>query len=59
VIFDCVLFDELRRADPAHGAKHVVRAHAAQIRDVDVDDEGAFVDIDTPEDYARHASRMT
>lgn len=53
VVFDRSVFDELRRADPATGAKAVVRAHAAEVVDVAVDDEGAFLDIDTPEDYER------
>ena len=35
------------------GAKPVVRAHAAEEVNVDVDDEGAFIDIDTPADYER------
>jgi CTP:molybdopterin cytidylyltransferase MocA len=51
VIFDRRLFDELRRADPGHGAKAVLRAHASEIVNVPVDDRGALVDIDTPEDY--------
>lgn len=53
VIFGRTLFAELERADPAHGAKPVVRAHAAAMIEVPVDDEGAFTDIDTPEDYER------
>ena len=53
VVFDRALFDELRRADPAAGAKPVVRAHAAEAVDVPVDDPGAFTDIDTPDDYRR------
>jgi molybdenum cofactor cytidylyltransferase len=53
VIFHKRLFDELRRADPARGAKPVVNAHAAEIHEVLVEDEGAFIDIDTPEDYER------
>jgi molybdenum cofactor cytidylyltransferase len=47
------LFDAIRRADPHEGAKAVVRAHASPAGDVDVDDEGAFGDIDTPEAYDR------
>jgi CTP:molybdopterin cytidylyltransferase MocA len=47
------VFDDLRRADPAIGAKAVVRARAAEVCDVPVDDEGACRDIDTPEDFAR------
>lgn len=53
VIFDRSLFPELRAADPSQGAKQVVRAHAADLLDVEVDDEGAFIDIDTREDYER------
>jgi molybdenum cofactor cytidylyltransferase len=53
VIFDRAVFDELRHADPALGAKAVVRAHGAAVLDVPVDDAGAFLDVDTPEDYAR------
>ena len=51
VIFGRALFDEFRRADPGRGAKQVVRAHASEIMEVSVDDEGAFIDIDTREDY--------
>lgn len=53
VIFDRAVFDELRRADPVRGARGVVRAHADRVVDVEVDDEGPFLDVDTPEDYAR------
>lgn len=54
VIFHRALFDELRRADPAQGAKSVVHAHAADVLEITVEDEGAFIDIDTPEDYERY-----
>ena len=53
VIFDRALFDALRRADPAAGAKPVVRARAAEIHNVPVDDRGAFLDVDTPAAYRR------
>lgn len=53
VIFAASTFGELRAADPAIGARMVTSAHAAEIVDVDVEDRGAFEDIDTPEDYAR------
>jgi len=53
VIFNQSIFGELRRADPSMGAKPVVHAHAAEEVSVDVDDDGAFTDIDTPEDYER------
>jgi molybdenum cofactor cytidylyltransferase len=53
VIFDRALFDELRRANPKEGAKEVVRRYSAERLNVAIDDEGAFTDIDTPEDYER------
>jgi CTP:molybdopterin cytidylyltransferase MocA len=44
----------LEAADPALGARVVMRALAAsgRVREVPVDDPGAFTDVDTPEDYA-------
>jgi len=53
VLFARAVFEELRHADPALGAKAVVRAHDRDLVDVPVDDEGACIDIDTPADYAR------
>jgi len=53
VLFARGVFDELRRADPGVGARGVVQAHAADVCNVPVDDEGACRDVDTPEDYAR------
>ena len=51
VVFDRSVFDDLRRADPAVGAKAVFAAHASRRLDVSISDDGAFVDMDTPEDY--------
>ena len=53
VIFGRGVFDELRRADPALGAKAVVQAHARDLIDLEVDDPGVLHDIDGPDDYAR------
>jgi molybdenum cofactor cytidylyltransferase len=53
VIFGRELFGELQRADPAVGAKPVVREHASEMIEVPIDDEGAYTDIDTQEDYER------
>jgi len=53
VIFDRGLFDALRQADPAGGARAIVRANIGRAVEVTVDDEGAFIDVDTPDDYAR------
>jgi molybdenum cofactor cytidylyltransferase len=56
LLVDRTLFDRLRHADPAEGAKAIVRAYATPAGDVEVDDEGAFDDIDTPEEYERAVS---
>jgi molybdenum cofactor cytidylyltransferase len=53
VLFASHVFDELRAADPARGAKVVVHRHAGQVVNVPVTDEGAFLDLDTPADYDR------
>jgi molybdenum cofactor cytidylyltransferase len=53
VLFTRALFDELRSADPGVGARAVVRADPARVRDVEVDEAGVTIDIDTPEDYFR------
>ena len=53
VIFDRSVFADLRSADPNTGAKAVFALHRDRIVNVEVDDEGAFQDIDTPEDYQR------
>lgn len=53
VIFDRSIFDDLRTADPAVGAKAVFTTYRGRVLNVDVSDPGAFEDIDTPEDYAR------
>jgi molybdenum cofactor cytidylyltransferase len=56
VLIDRALFDAVRRADPTIGVKSIVRAHVSAAGDVEVDDEGAFLDIDTPEEYERLVS---
>src|SRR5688572_3806596 len=53
VLLDRVLFDRVRASDPSAGLKPVVREHASRAGDVEVDDAGAFLDIDTPADYQR------
>lgn len=53
VVFDRAVFDDLRQADPAIGAKAVFAAHASRRLDVPIKDEGAFVDMDTPEEYRK------
>jgi len=47
------LFDAFRGADMSTGAKPIVRAHASAIGDIAIEDEGAFTDIDTEEEYRK------
>jgi molybdenum cofactor cytidylyltransferase len=51
VLFDRSLFSDLRAADPEAGIKSVVRAHSSPAGEVRVDDDGAFLDVDTPSEY--------
>jgi molybdenum cofactor cytidylyltransferase len=53
VLIDRSLFPLLRTADPATGAKPVVRDHVSAAGNVTVDDDGAFVDVDTPDEYLK------
>jgi CTP:molybdopterin cytidylyltransferase MocA len=53
LLIDRSMFDRLRRADPTAGAKPVVRAYSTPDGDMEIDDEGAFADIDTLEEYER------
>jgi CTP:molybdopterin cytidylyltransferase MocA len=57
VIFDRAVFNDLRRANPGVGAKSVFAAYRDRIVNVEVEDSGAFEDIDTPEDYQRLVGR--
>jgi molybdenum cofactor cytidylyltransferase len=58
VVFDRQLFAELRAGDPAVGVKPIVQAHREAIVDVPITDEGAFVDIDTPDEYERLIGKL-
>jgi molybdenum cofactor cytidylyltransferase len=51
VIFSRRVFDDLRHADPAVGARSVVRACGPRVLDVEVDDAGVLVDVDDPSAY--------
>ena len=57
VLISSALFPQLYAADPAVGAKTIVRAHVSAAGSVEVEDPGAFLDIDTPEDYERLLGR--
>ena len=53
VVFGRAVFQDLRHADPAIGAKAVLRRRGADVLDVEVDDPGVLLDVDVPEDYER------
>jgi molybdenum cofactor cytidylyltransferase len=54
VIFSRKLFGELLAAPIDQGAKAVVNAHRGDILEIDTENEGITVDIDTPELYRQH-----
>ena len=54
VIFSRALFDELLGAPLDQGAKAVVNAHRQDTLEIDTDDVGITLDIDTPELYRQH-----
>ena len=53
LLIDRSLFDALRAADPSAGAKPIVRTHASAAGDIAIEDEGAFLDVDTEEEYRK------
>jgi molybdenum cofactor cytidylyltransferase len=53
LLVDRSLFDELRAAAGDAGAKPIVRAHATPQGDIEIADEGAFLDIDTRDAYEK------
>lgn len=54
VIFSRQLFGELLDAPMDQGAKAVVNAHRGETLEMDTEDEGITLDIDTPELYRQH-----
>lgn len=57
VVFARSTFASLRAAPLDEGARAVVRSLGPAVLDVEIDDEGVVVDVDTPEDYARVIGR--
>jgi molybdenum cofactor cytidylyltransferase len=54
VIFSRRLYGELLKAPLDQGAKVVVNAHQADTLEIDTEDIGITIDIDTPELYRQH-----
>ncbi len=57
VLFSSAVFDELLEGDLPHGARTVIRAHAGALDEVEVEDAGVLVDVDTPGEYETHFGR--
>lgn len=57
VLFSATVFDELLRGPLAEGARTVVHDHREELRQVEVDDQGILLDIDTPRDYEQHLGK--
>jgi molybdenum cofactor cytidylyltransferase len=58
VLVSRAVADALLSADLRLSARHVLERFSAATIDVPVQDEGAFLDIDTPEDYERVLGRQ-
>ncbi len=54
VLFSARLFPEFLAASLDTGAKPVVRGHPDETLELDTDEAGVLVDIDTPEEYRKH-----
>ena len=54
VIFSRDLFGELLAAPLDQGAKSVVHAHREDTLEIDTEDEGTTIDIDTPDAYRKY-----
>ncbi len=53
VLFAKILFDKLRSAPLNVGARAVVHDHAEDVLEIETDEEGVVMNIDTPEDYQK------
>jgi molybdenum cofactor cytidylyltransferase len=58
VLIDRSLFDAVYAADPTVGVRAVVRSHASPAGEIEIDDDGAFRDIDTPHEYERALAEL-
>lgn len=57
VIFSRRLFPELLRTPLDQGAKAVVHAHRDETLEIETEEEGIAIDIDTPDEYRRYSGR--
>jgi molybdenum cofactor cytidylyltransferase len=59
VLFSRTVFDEIRRAPEAVGARQVVWDHQEDLSEVEVSDPGIGRDVDTPGDYRSFRERSS
>ncbi len=59
VLFSREVFEEIRRAPDAVGARRVVWDHEGDLLEVEVRDPGIHRDVDTPQDYRRFQKRRS
>ncbi len=52
VLWSARFFDEMRAVEGDQGGRSLIRSHADQVCEVEMDDDGVLVDIDTPEALA-------
>lgn len=57
VLFSKQLFAELLGAPVDQGAKPIVHAHRQDSLEIETDEAGVLIDIDTPEEYRKHVRR--
>jgi molybdenum cofactor cytidylyltransferase len=58
VLFSARLFEELLDGDPPEGARSVIRAHADEAAELEANDPGVLVDVDTPDVYRLHFGEL-
>ena len=58
VIFSASLFGELLQAPLNEGAKAVVNAHRQDTLELETDEAGVTIDIDTPDEYRHHVKEQ-
>ncbi len=57
VLFDRSLFPQIMRIHGDMGARSVVRDNESSLLEVEVEDQGVIVDLDTPSDYKEQANQ--
>jgi CTP:molybdopterin cytidylyltransferase MocA len=59
IVIAQAVMGELLAADPSAPARAIIRRHAANGEELEVADDGPFLDVDTPEEYQRLMISLT